>query len=96
VSYTLADDAVGQCGVVKPGCVINVPCDAVYTPPFEIRFVPCIDRCVNLLIFSVAVIAAVLPTLLTLYSLQHLLKLCLPRVHFGYLVCPAWAPGPEE
>jgi len=47
VSYTLTDDAVGHCGVVQPDSVINLPCDAVYTAPYEIHFTPCIDRCGN-------------------------------------------------
>jgi len=48
VSYTLAADADGHCGVVQPGSVVNLPCDAVYTAPYEIHFTPCIDGWENL------------------------------------------------
>lgn len=59
VSYTLADDAVGRCGVVQPDSVLNMPCDAVYTSPFEILFTPRVDRCENFLMSRAAVIGAV-------------------------------------
>ena len=38
--YKLSIDANGRCGEVEPGDTFSLPCEVVYTEPYQILFKP--------------------------------------------------------